>query len=71
MHNNVTSTRSHPRESKAEALARRVKEAADLLEQIDADRTLLANLPEAHRNRILKAAGRVSRPDAIDRRRLL
>ena len=71
MHTNVTSTRSHSRESKAEALARRVKEAADLLEQIDADRTLLANIPEADRNRFLNAAGRVSRPDAIDRRRLL
>jgi NAD(P)-dependent dehydrogenase (short-subunit alcohol dehydrogenase family) len=71
MHTNVTSTRSGSRESKAEALARRVREAADLLEQIDADRTLLANIPEPDRNRFLNAAGRVSRPDAIDRRRLL
>src|SRR5688500_17317508 len=71
MHTNVTSNRSHSRESKAEALARRVKEAADLLEQIDADRTLLAHIPEGDRNRFLNAAGRVSRPDAIDRRRLL
>jgi len=71
MHNNVTPSRPRARESKAEALARRVQEAADLLEQIDADRTLLSNIPEADRNRFLNAAGRVSRPDAIDRRRLL
>jgi len=71
MPTNVTPTRSLSRESKSEALARRVQEAADLLEQIDADRTLLANIPEADRNRFLNAAGRVSRPDAIDRRRLL
>jgi NAD(P)-dependent dehydrogenase (short-subunit alcohol dehydrogenase family) len=42
-----------------------------LLESIASDRSLLAGLPEADRTRLLHAAGRVSRPDAVDRRRLV
>jgi NAD(P)-dependent dehydrogenase (short-subunit alcohol dehydrogenase family) len=57
-----------PRESN---LADRLRDAAELLESIASDRSLLAGLPEADRTRLLHAAGRVSRPDAVDRRRLV
>jgi NAD(P)-dependent dehydrogenase (short-subunit alcohol dehydrogenase family) len=53
------------------ALARRIAEATEVLEQIVADRALLADIPVEERNRFLAAAGQVSRPDVIDRRRLL
>ena len=52
-------------------LASRLRQAAELLESIASDRSLLAGLPEADRTRLLHAAGRVSRPDAADRRRLV
>ena len=71
MDTTITSTRSPLRETRSESLANRLRAAADLLEEIAADRTLLADIPEADRNRFLNAAGHVSRPDAIDRRRLL
>ena len=48
-------------------LADRLRDAAELLESIASDRSLLAGLPEEDRTRLLQAAGRVSRPDAIDR----
>ncbi|MDQ6872917.1 MAG: SDR family oxidoreductase [Gemmatimonadota bacterium] len=53
------------------SLRDRLRAAADLLETIVADRSLLAGIPEADRNRFLNAAGRVSRPDALSRRQLL
>ncbi len=52
-------------------LAQRLRSAAELLEEIVADRALLAEIPADDRNRLLQAAGMVSRPDVIDRRRLL
>jgi len=52
-------------------LVERVRAAAELLESIADDRGLLAGLDPAERQRLLQAAGQVSRPDAIDRRRLL
>jgi len=45
--------------------------AADLLEAIVKDRALLALVPTTVRERLLQAAGQVSRPDAPARRRLL
>jgi NAD(P)-dependent dehydrogenase (short-subunit alcohol dehydrogenase family) len=54
-----------------ETLADRVRSAAELLEQIVADRALLASVPEDDRTRLLQAAGQASRPDAVDRRRLV
>ena len=54
----------------AELLAR-LRAAADTLEAVAGNRALLASLPEAERTRLLQAAGRVSRPDAVDRRRLV
>jgi NAD(P)-dependent dehydrogenase (short-subunit alcohol dehydrogenase family) len=53
------------------SLARRLARATELLEEIVADRALLADIAVEDRNRFLQAAGQVSRPDVIDRRRLL
>ena len=52
-------------------LADRAREAAELLEAILADRALLAGLPVDERTRLLRAAGQVSRPDAVGRRQLV
>jgi NAD(P)-dependent dehydrogenase (short-subunit alcohol dehydrogenase family) len=67
------SVNSAPQSSseKQQSLAERLRAAADLLEEVVADRAILAEIPESDRNRLLQAAGRVSRPDVIDRRRLL
>ena len=66
------STNTAPRRSQeTNSLPERLRAAADLLETIAADRSLLAEIPEADRNRLLNAAGRVSRPDALSRRQLL
>ncbi|HEX5580215.1 MAG TPA: SDR family NAD(P)-dependent oxidoreductase [Gemmatimonadaceae bacterium] len=54
-----------------ETLAARVLAATELLEEIVADRALLASLGAEERTRLLAAAGRVSRPDAVERRRLV
>jgi NAD(P)-dependent dehydrogenase (short-subunit alcohol dehydrogenase family) len=54
-----------------DSLDERFRLASELLEEIVLDRSLLVRIPEKDRNRFLQAAGRVSRPDAIDRRRLL
>src|SRR5882672_3750834 len=71
MPTNTASHRSLPQEAESDSLAARFRAAADLLEKIVADRSLLADIPEADRNRLLNAAGRVSRPDALGRRQLL
>ena len=49
----------------------RARDAAVLLETIVADRALLAQLTEDERNRLLAAAGQVSRPSAVERRQLV
>jgi NAD(P)-dependent dehydrogenase (short-subunit alcohol dehydrogenase family) len=67
----TASHRSLPQEPESDSLPARLRAAADLLEKIVADRSLLADIPEADRNRLLNAAGRVSRPDALGRRQLL
>jgi NAD(P)-dependent dehydrogenase (short-subunit alcohol dehydrogenase family) len=71
MHTNTASNRSPRQEPEGNSLAERLRAAADLLETIVDDRSLLADIPEADRNRLLNAAGRVSRPDALGRRQLL
>src|SRR6267142_936227 len=71
MPTNIASHRSLPQEAESDSLAARFRAAAELLEKIVADRSLLADIPEADRNRLLNAAGRVSRPDALGRRQLL
>ncbi len=45
--------------------------ATALLERFANDRDLLLNIPEVDRNRFLRAAGEVSRPDAIRRRQMV
>ena len=60
------------RRSSPEAeLAERVRVAVELLESIAEDRAVLAAVPRDERTRLLRAAGQVSRPDAVDRWRLL
>ena len=54
-----------------ENLRRRMREAAELLESIANNRELLVGISEDERKRLAIAAGRVSRPDAIDRRRVV
>jgi NAD(P)-dependent dehydrogenase (short-subunit alcohol dehydrogenase family) len=54
-----------------ETLIDRVRAATELLESIAADRALLGHVPSDERTRFLQAAGRVSRPDAVERRQLL
>jgi len=54
-----------------ETLVERVRAATELLESIAADRALLGHVPSEERTRFLQAAGRVSRPDAVERRQLL
>jgi hypothetical protein len=49
----------------------RIRAAADLLEAIAADRALLAETSPEERLRLLRAAGEVSRPDALARRRMV
>ncbi len=51
--------------------ADRLKAAADLLAEVARNRDLLARVPDAERERLLSAAGEVSRPDARARRQLV
>src|SRR5437588_3196193 len=54
-----------------QALAERLRAASNLLEAIADDRSLLVAISAEDRARLLQAAGRVSRPGAPERRRLL
>ena len=56
--------------SDREALIARLEASADLLEAIDQDRALLVDVDKALRERLLTAAGRVSRPDKHARKAL-
>ncbi len=51
-------------------LIKRLREAAELLESIAADRTLLAGVPAAERARLLQAVALVYHPDRVERRRM-
>ena len=53
------------------SLAERVRVAVELLESIVEDRGILFDVDEEDKHRLLRAAGQVSRPDAVARRRLL
>jgi NAD(P)-dependent dehydrogenase (short-subunit alcohol dehydrogenase family) len=66
------SLNGHPSpESHDDRIAERARAAAELLEQIAADRALLGKLDADERLRLLRAAGHVSRPDALERKRLV
>ena len=52
-------------------VSERARNAAELLEAIASDRAILAQMAPEDRTRLLHAAGEVSRPDAIARRRLV
>ena len=60
-----------PEENPVAALTERLRAAAELLETIAADRALLANVSKEDKTRFLRAAGEVSRPDAVTRRQLV
>jgi NAD(P)-dependent dehydrogenase (short-subunit alcohol dehydrogenase family) len=70
MDNHTPLTTPRP-DTESDALERRINRATELLEEIVADRAILAEVDVETRNRLLQAAGQVSRPDVIDRRRLL
>jgi NAD(P)-dependent dehydrogenase (short-subunit alcohol dehydrogenase family) len=53
------------------ALTDRLRAATEFLEEIAANRALLAGFPEEERIRLFRAAGMVSRPDAPARRRVV
>ena len=52
-------------------LLERLREATELLEQVAADRALLAALPSEERRRLMQAAGTVFHPEPSERRRLI
>ncbi len=54
-----------------DALQERIRAALEVLEEIAADRALLATCSDEDRLRLMRAAGQVSRPDALERRRLV
>ncbi len=53
-----------------DALARRIREVADFLEELAADRSLLARGSKADQRRLIHAAGEVWTPDGAQRRAL-
>ena len=60
-----------PAQDLGHSFLERVRAAAKLLEEIVANRELLVGMPVEDRTRLAMAAGRVSRPEAIDRRRVV
>ena len=64
---------AHPPAALAEPLLdpEDVRRTTELLEAIGADRALLANVPLAMRQALLIAAGRVSRPQSYQEKRLV
>ena len=62
---------SPPEDQRDPALTARVKAAAETLEQIVADRGLLARLSAEERQRLIRAAGNVYSPDNRARRRMV
>src|SRR6478736_3837098 len=69
--NKIELTAEKEIETEDPSLLRRVNAVVELLESIASNRALLADIPEAERTRLLRAAGHISRPDAVDRRRLV
>ena len=68
----ATHKHSHPATAVTEnELVEQLRAAAALLESVADNRALLSGLSEAERTRLLKAAGQVSRPDAVDRRQFV
>ena len=61
---------SDPNDTASTDLLARIADATELLESLIDDRGLLASVPREDRDRFLMAAGRVSRPDKKERRRL-
>jgi len=66
----VSNHAQHHPTSEPDAAAERLRAALELLESVVADRTLLAKISNAERERLVKAAGEVFCPDVGQRRRL-
>lgn len=66
----ATGQRADESKADAGALARRIREAAEFLEELAADRSLLAQGAEADQRRLIHAAGEVWIPDPAQRRAL-
>ena len=60
-----------PSDSERDTLSERLRAVTELLEQIAADRGLLAELSSEDRRRLIQAVGRVHHPDVAERRRLV
>lgn len=60
-----------PEDQRDPVLVERLRATAELLEQIVADRGLLAHLSAEDRRRVIQAAGRVHSPDNAARRRMV
>jgi len=58
-------------ETSGQTVATSIERAIELLESLNADRGQLARVDEATRQRLLIAAGRISRPDRIARKQLV
>ncbi len=58
-------------ETDVSELATQLRAAADLLEKVAANRTLILSLPIEERTRLLRAAGDVYCPEPLERRRLV
>ena len=59
-----------PLDAGRRALLERLREATELLESIAADRTVLADVPDEARARLLQAVALVYHPDRVERRRM-
>jgi NAD(P)-dependent dehydrogenase (short-subunit alcohol dehydrogenase family) len=53
-----------------EPLLARLRDAIDLLESIASDRSVLSNVPDSDRQRLLRAVASVYSPDRVERRRM-
>jgi NAD(P)-dependent dehydrogenase (short-subunit alcohol dehydrogenase family) len=67
----TTSQTATPGPTTDPAFLARLRAATEMLEEIVADRALLAGVPPDDQRRLLQAAGHVYSPDAIARRRLV
>ena len=59
-----------PADEDLRTLLERMRDARDLLEAIAADRSVLADVPDDERARLLQAVARVHHPDRVERRRM-
>jgi NAD(P)-dependent dehydrogenase (short-subunit alcohol dehydrogenase family) len=66
----VSNQAHHQTKGETDAVAERLRAALELLESVAADRSVLAKISSADRERLVQAAGEVFCPDVAQRRRL-